>query len=72
MSEERTDNLPLKRPVKEGDVVEVEVEGKGKSGDGVARYENFVIFVKGGEVGKKYKVKVETVKATFAIASIEE
>ncbi len=64
--------FPMERPVKEGQVIEVKVEGKGKSGDGVARYENFVVFVKGGEEGKTYKVEVEEVKRTFAIAKIVE
>lgn len=58
------------RPVKEGDVVEVEVSSEGKKGDGVARYKNFVVFVKGGKKGKKYEVKITEVKHTFAVGEI--
>lgn len=59
------------KPVKEGDVVKVKIEGRGKNGDGVARYENFVIFVKGEvEEGKEYDVKVVEVKHSFAVGEV--
>jgi predicted RNA-binding protein with TRAM domain len=47
-------------------VYEVEIIDKGKKGDGIARYQDFVIFVKDGEVGQKVKVKVRQVRDRFA------
>lgn len=58
------------KPVKPGDEVEVSIESTGKSGDGVARYQNFVIFVKGAEKGQTCKVKVLEVKGSFATAEL--
>ena len=39
-------------------------------GDGVARVQGFVIFVKNGKTGEKVKVKVNSVGSRFAIAEI--
>jgi len=44
------------KPVKEGDVVEVEVMEKSRRGDGVAKVEGFVVFVPGAEPGQRVKV----------------
>ncbi|MEM5811639.1 MAG: TRAM domain-containing protein [Candidatus Aenigmatarchaeota archaeon] len=57
-------------PVKAGEEYDVEITESGAMGDGVARIKNFVVFVKGGKVGEKYKVKIESVKRRFAIATI--
>ncbi|VVC00226.1 TRAM domain protein [uncultured archaeon] len=58
------------RPVEEGKEYEVAIDAKGAKGDGIAHVEGFVIFVSGGEVGQKVKVKVTAVKRTFAIAEV--
>jgi predicted RNA-binding protein with TRAM domain len=39
-------------------------------GDGIAKIQGFVIFVKNGKVGDKVKVKVTSVGNRFAIAEI--
>ncbi len=47
--------------------------GRGRSyggGDGIARVQGFVIFVKNGKVGQKVKVKVEQIGDRFATATI--
>ncbi|UOY09497.1 TRAM domain-containing protein [Methanonatronarchaeum sp. AMET6-2] len=59
-------------PIEEGEVYDVEIEDEGKEGDGIAKIENFVIFVPGGEVGDKVKIEIETVKSTFGIGKIVE
>ena len=41
-----------------------------RQGDGIARIQGFVIFVKGGKVGQKAKVRVTNVGARFATAEI--
>lgn len=55
------------RPVEEGRIYEVTIDAKGAKGDGIAHFEGFVIFVAGGMVGEKVKVKVTSVKRTFAL-----
>lgn len=67
MNDTARDLLP--KPVKEGDIVEVMVVGKGKKGDLVTKFNNFVIFVKDIDVAKegdKIKVKITTVSKTSA------
>ena len=48
-------------PVKADDEIEVEIIGKGKKGDGVAKLEDYIIFVPGTDVGDKLKVKITKV-----------
>lgn len=48
----------------------MEITELSRRGDGVARVQGFVIFVKGGKAGQKVKIKVEQVGPTFATASI--
>lgn len=55
------------KPVKEGDVVEVEIVEKSRRGDGVARFEGLVIFVPGAEPGQRVKVQIERVGETYAV-----
>ncbi|OUJ18659.1 putative RNA-binding protein containing TRAM domain [Methanonatronarchaeum thermophilum] len=59
-------------PIEVGEVYDVEIEDEGKEGDGIAKIENFVIFVPGGKVGQQVKIEIETVKSTFGIAKIVE
>ena len=58
------------RPVEEGKEYDVTIDAQGAKGDGIAHVEGFVIFVAGGTVGAKVKVKVTAVKRTFAIGQI--
>jgi len=55
------------RPVEEGKEYEVTIDARGAKGDGIAHVEGFVIFVSGGNVGEKCRVKVTAVKRTFAL-----
>jgi predicted RNA-binding protein with TRAM domain len=57
------------KPVKEGDVVKVKIESKGQQGDGVAKIQGYVIFVKGDvNQGQEYEVKITSVGRKFATA----
>ncbi|MCL5440968.1 MAG: TRAM domain-containing protein [Candidatus Marsarchaeota archaeon] len=58
----------LPKPVKVGDEVEVKIEAVASRGDGIAKKDGFVIFVKGAKQGETVKAKVVDVKARFAIA----
>ena len=58
------------KPVEVGKEYEVEVTEISRQGDGIARVEGFVVFVKRGKVGQKVKVKIDQVGSRFAIASV--
>ncbi len=57
-------------PVKPGDEYDVTIESVGRKGDGIAKVENFVIFVAGTKVGDLVKVRIADVKGNFATASV--
>jgi len=57
-------------PVKAGDTPTVKIEGQGKSGDGIARVQGFVIFVSGANVGDEVKVRIKEVRPRFATAEV--
>lgn len=63
---------PRSKPVKEGDVVEVEIVEKSRRGDGVARVEGLVIFVPGAEPGQRVKVQIEKVGDTYAVGRLTQ
>jgi predicted RNA-binding protein with TRAM domain len=48
----------------------VQITETSRQGDGIARVQGFVIFVKGGKVGQSCKVKVTNVGARFATAEL--
>jgi len=60
------------KPVEAGKEYNVEVIELSRRGDGVAKIQGFIIFVKGSKVGDKVKIKVETVGPRFATASVLE
>ena len=49
---------------------EVEITKISRQGDGVARVQGFVVFVKNGKVGEKVKVRVEQVGNRYATATM--
>ncbi|MBS1264036.1 MAG: Ribosomal RNA large subunit methyltransferase E [Methanonatronarchaeales archaeon] len=55
-------------PVREGDVLRVEIVDTGSEGDGVARVDDFVLFVPGTDVGEELEVEVIEVRARFGFA----
>ena len=57
-------------PVNVGDTHTVKIEGRGKSGDGIARVQGFVVFVPGANVGDEIKVRIKDVRRRFAIADV--
>ena len=63
-------NYFLPKPVKVGDEVEVKIEAVASKGDGIAKKDGFVIFVKGAKEGDTIKVKITDVKARFAIGEL--
>lgn len=59
------------KPVKEGDIIEVEIVEKSRRGDGVARVEGFVIFVPGADVGQRVKIEIEKVGSSYAVGRVK-
>jgi translation initiation factor 2 subunit 2 len=57
----------IDKPVEEGKEYEVTIDAKGGRGDGIAHVEGFVIFVPGAEKGEVVKIRIKTMKGTFAI-----
>ena len=62
----------LTSPVRRGDMLDVQIEYLGKSGDGVAMVEGFAIIVRKAQQGEKLRVKIDAVKPNFAFADILE
>jgi predicted RNA-binding protein with TRAM domain len=58
------------KPVEAGKEYDVQITETSRKGDGIARVQGFVIFVKDGKVGQNTKVKVTNVGARFATAEI--
>ena len=56
------------KPVETGKEYDVQVTEISRKGDGVARIQGFIIFVKGGRVGQKTRVRVMHVGDRFATA----
>ncbi len=63
-------NYFLPKPVKVGDEVDVKVEAVAAKGDGIAKKDGFVIFVKGAREGEQVKIRITEVKARFALGEL--
>jgi predicted RNA-binding protein with TRAM domain len=57
-------------PVEEGQELTLTIDALGRRGDGIARLNNFVIFVPGAQAGDQVKVRITTVRGTFATGEI--
>jgi len=58
------------KPVEVGKEYDVQITETSRKGDGIARVQGFVIFVVGGKVGHKVKIKITNIGARFATAEI--
>jgi predicted RNA-binding protein with TRAM domain len=58
------------KPVEAGKEYDVEITELSRRGDGLAKIQGFVVFVKGSKVGEKVKIKIETVGPRFATATV--
>lgn len=58
------------KPVESGKEYDVQVTEISRKGDGIARIQGFVIFVKDGKVGQNAKVRITQVGNRFATAEI--
>jgi len=58
----------LTAPVREGDLLTVEIVDVGSEGDGVAKVEDYTLFVSGTSEGETVDVRVDEVKPNFGFA----
>ena len=63
-------NYFLPKPVKVGDEVTVTIEATASKGDGIAKKDGFVIFVKDAKEGQSVKVRITEVRTRFAMGEI--
>ncbi|MBM4241722.1 MAG: TRAM domain-containing protein [Euryarchaeota archaeon] len=59
---------PKRAPLDVGEEYDVKIEDLGKEGDGLTHIEGFVVFVPGTQVGDEVKVKITSVRRSFAFA----
>ncbi len=57
-------------PVKEGEIYDVEIEGMGEKGDGIAKVRGYVIIVPGVKKGDKVKIKVTAVRGRVSFGEV--
>ena len=65
----RNDNFGPK-PVETGKEYDVQITAISRKGEGIARIQGFVIFVKDGKVGQNAKIRITQVGNRFATAEI--
>jgi predicted RNA-binding protein with TRAM domain len=65
----RNDNFGPK-PVEAGKEYDVQITEISRKGEGIARIQGFVIFVKDGKVGQNAKIRIVQVGNRFATAEI--
>ncbi len=59
------------KPVETGKEYIVDITDNGSAGDGIARIQGFIIFVKNAKAGdKNVKIKISSVKNRFATAEV--
>lgn len=63
---QRRDSRFPKKPVQEGNVYDITIEGIGSKGDGVGKVQGFVVIVPGVKEGETVKVKINAVRKKVA------
>jgi predicted RNA-binding protein with TRAM domain len=58
------------KPVETGKEYDVQISEISRKGDGIARIQGFVIFVKEGKVGQNAKIRISQIGPRFATAEI--
>ena len=57
-------------PVEVGNEYDVKIEDTGRTGDGIARIDGFVIFIPEAEVGTEVTIKINATRRKFAFGEI--
>lgn len=58
------------KPVELGKEYDVEVAELSRKGDGIARVQGFVVFVRGGKTGQRVKIRITNLGERFAVGEI--
>lgn len=64
--------MKIQIPVKQGDIISLDINGLGSSGEGVGKYEGFTVFVKGALPTETVSVKITLVKKSYAVGALQE
>lgn len=56
--------------VKKDSVYTLEITGMNHQGQGVARFDNFTVFIDGAILGEKVEVRIDNVKKTYAVGNL--
>lgn len=59
-------------PVKVGDIIELTMESLGQKGDGVAKYQSFIVMVPNTELGDRKQVRIVKVLPSMAFGEVVE
>ena len=59
-------------PVAKGNIYTIDILRLGSSGEGVGRYENFTVFVRGALPGETVQAKIDVVKKQYATAILQD
>ena len=59
-------------PVNVGEEYDVKIEDIGRSGDGIAKIEGFIIFVPNTKKGQEVKIKITETKRNLGFAELVE
>lgn len=59
-------------PVKVGETYDVTIEDIGRSGDGIAKVEGYILFVPDTKKGDEVKIKVTATKRNLGFAELAE
>jgi predicted RNA-binding protein with TRAM domain len=57
-------------PVKDGQEIDVKIDGVGEKGDGIARVDGFVLFIPGVREGDEVRVKITKVLSKVGFAEV--
>ena len=57
-------------PIKKNDVLEIEIDGIGYEGEGIAHLGGYTVFIRYALPGEKVRAVVILVKPTFAVAKL--
>lgn len=70
MSYERRNDSLGPKPVEAGKEYDVQITEVSRKGDGIARIQGFVIFVKDGKVGQNARIRISQIGPRFATAEV--
>lgn len=69
---ENRNNRSDTAPVNVGEEYDVKIEDMGRSGDGIAKVEGYIIFVPNTKKGQEVKIKITETKRNLGFAELVE